>query len=60
MKIIFNKFAISPVYCDKCHNYVWLERYRKETYWREFGNISAELSHNTCKECYNKEVKTNG
>lgn len=49
MKLVFNRFAIFPVTCPRCHRYIWLEKYRRADvfhfwegrYWKE----------NICKEC---------
>jgi len=29
MKLKYNRFAIIPVRCTKCHRYIWLEKYRR-------------------------------
>lgn len=49
MKIKFNRFAMLPVMCPRCHRYIWLEKYRRADvfhfsqgkYWKE----------NICSDC---------
>lgn len=57
MKTNFNRFAILPVECEKCHRYVWLEKYRSEKYWHEYGIEGIWLTKCVCDECLSKVKK---
>lgn len=47
----FNRFAALPVKCNKCHRYIWLERYRRMNYRAE-GSFFCDLKKiNICDEC---------
>ena len=52
MKIESNRFALTPVLCSECQQYVWLEPYRKgEKYHLLAGRF---LPVNVCRNCYGK------
>lgn len=56
MILKYNKFALKPTKCDKCGGYIWLERYRREVYWKNI--FTGETAEITCKRCV-KESEEN-
>ena len=52
MKMKFNKFAIIPVMCTRCHRYIWLEKYRRADIFH-FG-LGRYWIGNICSDCIKK------
>lgn len=52
MKTPYNRFAIIPFHCVYCHNYIWLEKYRKADVWLDYAN--RFMKQKICKGCLKK------
>lgn len=52
MKIKSNRFAILPVQCTECQNYIWFEPYRKGEAWHKF--LDGYYRVKICKDCYKR------
>lgn len=52
MKLRFNRFALFPVMCTRCHRYIWLEKYRRAEVWH--GLIGRYCKENICDDCIDK------
>lgn len=52
MKIKSNRFAILPIECNVCQNYVWLEPYRIGEEWHTFLDTFVKVK--ICRDCYKR------
>ena len=50
MRIKYNRFAIIPFHCTDCHNYIWLEPYRKASIDTGLP-IPVFVKKKICKRC---------
>lgn len=53
MRTKFNRFAIFPFHCEYCHNYIWLEKYRKASVWNNIPTAPPARKVKVCKKCVN-------
>lgn len=51
MKIKFNRFAILPVMCPRCHRYIWLDRCNEDSD-DEVGNCTRFTPSKKYSEIY--------
>lgn len=48
-RLKFNRFAIVPIMCPRCHRYIWLEKYRRADVFN-FG-VGRYWKTNICSDC---------
>jgi len=58
MKMICNRFALLPFHCEKCHRYIWLEKYRKAEIFQDIAPcVHCFRKIKLCDECFKKLIK---